>query len=115
MTLRAKLDLDIVCHDSGTATFTVNTMSEHSMTSPAAVKFVGGATPVTVGTSAVSIVGPAVVSTLVVKNEGTQPLLVAGMSAPIGAGRLAVLPITATTVSIAAVSGQGSFSALWVG
>lgn len=115
MTLRAKLDLDIVCHDSGTATFTVNTMSEHSLASPSAVKFAGGATPATVGTAAVSVAGPAVVSTLVVKNEGTQPLLVAGMSAPIAAGRLAVLPITATSVSIASVTGQGAFSVLWVG
>lgn len=115
MSLRAKLDLDLVCHDAGTATFTANSLSEHWLTTPNEIKFVGGATPATVGTSAISIVGPTVVSTLAIKNEGSQPLLVAGMAAPVPAGRLAVLPITATTVSIAAVSGQGSFSALWVG
>lgn len=115
MSLRTKVDLDVVCHDEGTATFTVNALSEHWMSSPGGIKFVGGATPVTVGTSAVSITGPTAVSTLVVKNEGAQSLVVAGMAAPITAGRLAVLPITATSVTIAAVSGQGSYSALWVG
>jgi len=113
MTLRAKLDIDLVTHDAGTATFVVNSLTEHSLTAPNVVQFTGGATPVTVGTSAVSISGPTVLTTLVVKNEGSQALRLAG-SIDIQAGRVAVLPVTAT-VTVASVSGQGSYTALWVG
>lgn len=110
MTLRAKLDVDLVCHDSGTATFVVNSLSDHFLTEPNAVQFTGAAT---VGTSAVSISGPTVLTTLVIKNEGSQALRVAG-AIDVQAGRVAVLPVTAT-VTVASVSGQGSYSSLWVG
>lgn len=113
MTLRAKLDVDLVCHDSGTATFVVSSLSDHFLTEPNAVQFTGGAVPVTVGTSAVSISGPTVLTTLVIKNEGSQALRVAG-AIDVQAGRVAVLPVTAT-VTVASVSGQGSYSSLWVG
>ncbi len=118
MTLRAKLDFDLVSHDAGTATFIVNTLSDHWLSTPSEVRFTGGATPATVGTSAVTLVGPTVssaISTLVLKNAGSTPLRVAGMDAPIPAGRLAVLPFTASSVSIVSVSGQGSYTAMWVG
>lgn len=110
MTLRAKLDIDLVTHDAGTATFVVNSLTEHSLTAPNVVQYTGSAT---VGTSAVSISGPTVLSTLVVKNEGAQALRVAG-AIDVQAGRVAVLPVTAT-VTVAAVTGQGTYSALWVG
>lgn len=113
MSLRSKLDVDLVCHNAGTATFVVNSLSEHSLVEPNAIQFTGGAVPVTVGTSAVSISGPTVLTTLVIKNEGSQPLRVAG-AIDIQAGRVAVLPVTAT-VTVASVSGQGSYSSLWVG
>jgi len=110
MTLRSKLDVDLVCHDAGTATFVVNNLSDHFLIEPNVIQYTGSAT---VGTSAVSISGPTVLSTLVVKNEGTQPLRIAG-AINISAGRVAVLPVTAT-VTVASVSGQGSYTALWVG
>lgn len=110
MSLRSKLDVDLVCHDSGTATFVVNSVSDHFLIEPNVLQYTGSAT---VGTSAVSISGPTVLSTLVVKNEGTQPLRIAG-AINISAGRVAVLPVTAT-VTVASVSGQGTYTALWVG
>ena len=110
MTLRSKLDVDLVCHDAGTATFVVNSLSDHFLIEPNVIQYTG---PATVGTSAVSITGPTILSTLVVKNEGAQPLRIAG-AINISAGRVAVLPVTAT-VTVASVSGQGSYTALWVG
>jgi hypothetical protein len=110
MTLRSKLDVDLVCHDAGTATFVVNSVSDHFLIEPNVIRYIGSAT---VGTSAVSISGPTVLSTLVVKNEGVQPLRLAG-AIDVSAGRVAVLPVTAT-VTVASVSGQGSYTALWVG
>lgn len=109
MTLRAKLDIDLVCHNAGTATFVVNSLSEHSLTEPNVVQY----TPGTVGTSAISISAPTVLTTLVLKNEGAGTLRLAG-AIDIQPGRLAVLPVTATT-TVAALSGQGSYTALWVG
>jgi hypothetical protein len=110
MTLRSKLDVDLVCHDAGTATFVVNSVSDHFLIEPNVIQYIGSAT---VGTSAISISGPTVLSTLVVKNEGAQPLRLAG-TIDVSAGRVAVLPVTAT-VTVASVSGQGSYTALWVG
>lgn len=110
MTLRSKLDVDLVCHDAGTATFVVNSLSDHFLIEPNVVQYTGSAT---VGTSAVSISGPTILSTLVVKNEGSQALRLAG-AINVSAGRVAVLPVTAT-VTVASVSGQGSYTALWVG
>ena len=110
MTLRSKLDVDLICHDAGTATFVVNSLSDHFLIEPNVIQYIGSAT---VGTSAVSITGPTVLSTLVVKNEGAQSLRLAG-AIDVPSGRLAVLPVTAT-VTVASLSGQGSYSALWVG
>lgn len=110
MTLRAKLDIDLVTHDAGTATFIVNSVTEHSLTEPNVVQFTGGGT---VGTAAVALSGPTMLTTLVVKNEGSHALRLAG-GIDIQAGRVAVLPVTAT-LTIASVSGQGSYTALWVG
>ena len=110
MTLRSKLDIDLVCHDSGTATFVANRVSDHFLIEPNVIQYIGSAT---VGTSAVSITGPTILSTLVVKNEGSQSLRLAG-AIDISAGRVAVLPVTAT-VTVAAVAGQGTYTALWVG
>ena len=46
-------------------------------------------------------------------HEGSQALRIAG-AINVSAGRVAVLPVTAT-VTVASVSGQGSYTALWVG
>jgi hypothetical protein len=110
MSIKAKLDVDLVVHDAGTATFTVNSLSDHFLIDANVKQYTDGAT---VGTSAISITGPSALSTLVVKNEGTPDLRVAG-AFNVASGRVAVLPVTAT-VTVASVSGQGSYSALWVG
>ena len=48
MTLRSKLDVDLICHDSGTATFVVNSLSDHFLIEPNVMQYTGAAT---VGTS----------------------------------------------------------------
>lgn len=110
MTLRSKLDVDLVCHNAGTATFIVNSVSDHFLIEPNVIQYTGAAT---VGTTAISISGPTVLSTLVVKNEGSTSLRLAG-AIDVQAGRVAVLPVTAT-ITVASLSGQGSYTALWVG
>lgn len=110
MTLRSKLDVDLICHDSGTATFIVNSVSDHFLIEPNVMQYTGAAT---VGTAAISITGPTILSTLVVKNEGSTTLRLAG-AIDVSVGRVTVLPVTAT-VTVASLSGQGSYSALWVG
>lgn len=110
MTLRSKLDIDLICHNAGTATFIVNSVSDHFLIEPNVVQFTG---PATVGTSAISISGPTILSTLVVKNEGSTTLRLAG-AIDVQTGRVTVLPVTAT-VTVASLGGQGSYTALWVG
>lgn len=109
MTARARIDVDVVFQDGDTNSITVGSLTEHIQ--PAITKSV--ASTGTVGTSAVSIVGTPPLSTLAVKNTGNGVLRLAG-SVDVAAGRLAVLPVTAT-VSISAPAGNGTYSYIWVG
>lgn len=106
MTVKARIDVDAVYHDSDAASLTVGVLSEHISPSLTTAQTVNG----TVGTSAVQIVGAGPLSTLVVKNTGATSLRLAG-SMDVAAGRVAVLPVTATIT----VSGPGSYTALWMG
>lgn len=108
MSVNSRLDVDLVYHDSSDTTFAVGVLSEHLASTALAVSATG-----TVGTSAVSVGSTGAMSTLAIKNSGSTVLRVAG-ALSIPAGRLAVLPITATT-TIASQSGVGSYSLIWVG
>lgn len=109
MSIRTRIDTDIVYQDGDATTITVGSLSEHL--APAAT--VAQATTASVGTAAVQIVGTAPLSTLAVKNTGTSVLRLAG-SIDVSPGRLAVLPVTAT-ITVSAPSGSGSYSCIWVG
>jgi hypothetical protein len=109
MSVKARVDVSVIYHDTDGLTFSVGTLTDNRMTEPASAATIGG----TVGTSAVSIVGSGSLSTLAIKNTGTSVLRVAG-AIDVAAGRLAVLPVTAT-VTVAAPSGSGAYTAIWVG
>jgi hypothetical protein len=109
MTVRARIDVDAVYHDVDDSSLTVGVLSEHISPSLTTAQTINGS----VGTAAVQIVGATPLSTLVVKNTGASVLRLAG-SINISAGRLAVLPVTAT-ITVSAPSGSGTYTALWMG
>ena len=107
MSVRARIDTDIVFHDYTATSLSVGSASEHLQVAPGAAVAVAG----TVGTSAISIVGPTSCSSFAVKNTGNTVLRLGG-AIDVPAGRLSVTPTTAT---IAAVGGPGAYSCVWVG
>jgi hypothetical protein len=109
MTIRARIDVDAVYHDASDTSLTVGTLAEHLAPSLTRAQTISG----NVGTASVQIVGTTPLSTLVVKNTGAGVLRLAG-SVDVAAGRLAVLPVTAT-LTVSAPSGSGSYTALWMG
>lgn len=109
MSIKARVDVSVVYHDNGGATFTVGSLTDSRMTEPTVASSVSG----TVGTSAVSISGSGSLSTLAIKNTGSGVLRVAG-GVDVSAGRVAVLPVTAT-VTVVAPGGTGAYSAVWIG
>lgn len=108
MTIQARVDVDIVYHDSSDTTFTVGAVSDHAR--PAAVGYTLSGT---VATSAVTLTAAGAVTTLAIKNTGTTLLRVAG-AFNVPAGRVAVLPV-ASSVTVAAVSSPAQYTAVWVG
>ena len=109
MSIKARVDVSVIYHDTDGATFSVGSLTDNRMTEPSVATTVTG----TVGTSAVSIAGSGSLSTLAIKNTGTATLRVAG-AIDISAGRVAVLPVT-STVTVAAPAGVGAYTAVWVG
>ncbi len=109
MSIRARIDVDAVYHDASDTSLTVGTLAEHL--APALTR--AQTITASVGTAAVQIVGTLPLSTLVVKNTGNGVLRLAG-GVDVAAGRLAVIPVTAT-ITVAAPSGSGSYTAIWMG
>lgn len=109
MSVKAQIDLDVVYHDQSGSTLSIGSLSEHSR--PAVT--VGHTLSGTVSTSAVTLSASGPLSTLAIKNSGATVLRVAG-SINVPAGRVAVLPVT-SPVTVAAVSGQAEYTAVWVG
>jgi hypothetical protein len=109
MSVKARIDVDAVYHSSTDVSFQIGSLAEHLAPSLTSASTVSGS----VGTAAVQIVGTTPLSTLVVKNTGTGVLRLAG-SVDVSAGRVAVLPVTAT-ITVSAPAGTGSYTALWMG
>jgi len=109
MSVRARIDIDVVFQDATDTSLTVGAASEHLYVTPGGAR----AFSATAGTSAVAIAGLTSLSTLTVKNTGSTPLRLGG-SVDIPAGRLAVIPTT-TAPTIQAVGGPGAYSCVWVG
>lgn len=109
MTIKARIDVDAIYHDAGDTSLTVGVLSEHISPSLTTAQTINGS----VGTAAVQIVGTTPLSTLVVKNTGSSTLRLAG-SIDVAAGRVAVLPVSAT-ITVSALAGSGTYTALWMG
>ena len=109
MTIRARVDVDAVFHDSTTSSITVGNISDHIASSPSVATTITGSA----GTAAAAIAGSGALTTLVIKNTGAGTLRLGG-SIDITPGRVAVIPTTAT-ITVSAPSGSGSYSCLWVG
>lgn len=109
MSKRARVDIDAVYHDAGENSISIGSLSEHIAPTLVTALTVSG----TAGTAPVQIVGATPLSTLVVKNTGTGVLRLAG-SIDVAAGRVAVLPVTAT-ITVSAPAGAGSYTAVWMG
>lgn len=109
MTARVRIDTDVVFHEGDATTLTVGSLSEHISPAITVAQVITG----TATTASVAIVGTTPLTTLVVKNTGNGVLRLAG-AINVAAGRLAVLPVTAT-VTVSAPGGSGTYTALWVG
>jgi hypothetical protein len=109
MTIRARIDVDAVYQNATDTSLAIGTLAEHLSPSLTTALTITG----TAGTASVQISGSTPLSTLVVKNTGNSVLRLAG-GVDVAAGRLAVLPVTAT-ITVSAPSGSGSYTALWMG
>ena len=110
MSVQARVDVDVVFHDSSGSTFTVGSVEDHQFAEPSGCETITAS----VGTEATSIVSSVgTLSTLAIKNTGAGVLRIAG-AIDIAAGRVAVLPVT-STVTVESPSGSGQYAAIWVG
>lgn len=109
MTIRARVDTDVIFHDSTETVFEIGSLSEHTIATVTSASTISG----TVATAAVTIVGSGPLSTLAVKNTGNSVIRLAGVI-DVPAGRLAVIPTT-STLTVSAPSGAGSYTAVWIG
>ncbi|NBW14410.1 MAG: hypothetical protein EBR82_41070 [Caulobacteraceae bacterium] len=107
MSIRARVDVDVVFHDYTDSSLSVGSTVEHIYVTPGGALTTAG----TVGTTAVTIAGPASCTAFAVKNTGSSTIRIGGVI-DVPPGRLCVTPTTAT-ISVAA--GTGSFSCVWVG
>jgi hypothetical protein len=109
MSIRARIDVDAVYHNVTDTSLLIGSLAEHIAPSlTVAQTITANAT-----TAAVQIVGTTPLSTLVIKNTGSSVLRLAG-SVDVAAGRVAVIPVTAT-ITVSAPSGSGSYTAIWMG
>lgn len=109
MTIRARIDTDVIYHDSTETVFQIGSLSEHTLSTPTVAQTISG----TATTAAVQITGSGSLTTLAVKNTGSGALRLAG-AIDVPAGRVAVIPTTAT-ITVSAVGGTGSYTAIWIG
>lgn len=109
MTIRYRIDTDVIYHDVTDTTLAIGSLSEHAMTTATTAITIAA----TANTSAVQIIGSGPLATLAVKNTGNVALRLAD-AITLPAGRLAVIPTTAT-ITVAAAAGQGSYTAVWIG
>lgn len=108
MSFQARIDIDVVYHETTEGTFALGSIDEHLRQNPTRCETVSD----TLTTSAEPITTQALstVSMLAIKNTGSSTIRLEG-SIDISAGRLAVLPVTELP-SVSAPSGSGSYSAV---
>lgn len=108
MSFQARIDIDVVYHETTEGTFSLGSIDEHLRQNPTRCETVTD----TLTTAAEPITTQALttVSMLAIKNTGSSIIRLEG-SIDISAGRLAVLPVTELP-SVSAPSGSGSYSAV---
>lgn len=109
MTAKTRIDVDVIYQSTTNKTITLDYLTDHIAADVSNAVSYGS----TVGATAVSIPGSPPLTTLAVQNTGSSPLRLAG-SLDVAAGRLAILPVTAT-ITVSAPSGSGRYSAIWIG
>lgn len=109
MSIEARVHSDVVFHNRSGATFTVGSLSDHVFSTPSQATIVNG----TATTAAASIVGSGSLTTLAVKNNGPETIRLAG-AINVPAGRMAILPVTAT-VTVQTTVSSSTYSAIWIG
>jgi hypothetical protein len=109
MSIEARVHSEIVYHDKGTATFSIGSVTDHQYLQPTSASV----TTAVATTAAVNIAGSGSLTTLGVKNTGSNPIRIGGVL-PITPGRLAILPVTAT-VTVQTTAGVSSYTAVWIG
>jgi hypothetical protein len=110
MSFQARVDVDVVFHESSGSTFAVGSVDDHQFVEPAGCETLTGSVTSEAATLASSV---GTLSTLAIKNTGSSVLRIAGVI-DIAAGRVAVLPVT-SAVTVEAPSGSGQYAAIWVG
>jgi len=109
MSIKARVHSDVVFHDNSGSTFTVGALSDHVFSTPSVASIITAVAT----TQVANISGSGSLTTLAIKNTGTQPIRVAGaISVP--AGRMAVLPVTAT-VSVQTTASESAYTAIRIG
>ncbi len=109
MSIQARIHSDVVFHNRTDSAFTVGALSDHVFSSPSTAQLISG----NATTQSSSIVGSGPLTTLAVKNTGTEPIVLAGAMA-IQPGRMAVLPVTAT-ITVRTTASSSAYSAIWIG
>lgn len=109
MSFEARVHADVVFHERSSATFTVGAISDHIFSTPSHAAILSGVAE----TTAADIPGSGPLTTLAVKNTGTEPIRVAG-AFDVEPGRMAVLP-TSQTVTVETTTGTSTYTAIWIG
>lgn len=110
MSFQSRVNVDVVFHESDGAVFTVGSVSDHRATTSSCETLTGS---LTAEGFTIQAAGVTSLSTLALKNTGTQTLrIVSEIDVP--AGRVAVLPTT-SSVTVQAPGGSGQYTAVWVG
>lgn len=109
MSIQARVHADVVFHDKSASTFTVGSLSDHVFSTPSTASIITAVAT----TQSANISGFGTLTTLAIKNTGTEPIRVAG-AIVVPAGRMAVLPVTAT-VSVQTTAGESAYTAIRIG
>lgn len=109
MSFEARIHADVVFHERSASSFTVGSLSDHVFSEPTDAQIISG----TAGDTAEDVPGQGSLTTLAIKNTGTEPIRVAD-GFDLAPGRMAVIPTTAT-VSVVATVAPSTYTAIWIG
>lgn len=109
MSFEARVHADVVFHEKSSTSFTVGSLSDHIFETPSNATVFSGVAP----SLAENITPIDTMSTLALKNTGSENLTLAGVII-VPPGRMALLP-TSQTLTVESQSGNGTYTAIWLG